>query len=882
MYEKNIDYLTIICITFLIFIVIFISKKIYPFGHNTLIYSDMYDQLTSYYYYLYDCIKGSSSIFINFSASSGINFFGIICYYLFSPFTFLILLSTRNKIYLFVSIIVVLKIVLCNITALYMLKKLFKNLNNYLCVFLALFYGFSIYSLNYYLISSWIDAMYMFPLIVVGLKKLFDANKPIMYIIALTLSLYFSFYITLMALIFIFVISIFYLKTYISKKDFAKQILSLGISTALSIGCSLFIIIPTYKQISISSRMNYGIESLINSKLGPIIDKTSLFLFGSILFVGIFLLLKNYKKHKKFLAMYIPSMVALLIPYIVEPVNKLLHFGSYASFPYRFGFITVIFMIIGAAYYFSNYEKKENKTTVSNKVISIILTIVATLVTLLITLYKYSSFQTAISNLTLSSHKLLIILLIVIFIICFIANLIIFIINKGFNKLSFILIFIISIVHIFGTTYIYVGIEDVQPKIKDVYGTLNNIAKDNNNNLYRYKNNTNYIINNSSNVTKMSTLDHFSSLTDGNNQKTLKKLGFSSYWTITYSSGGTLFSDILLGNKYIFNKGEDVYNYSLNKQYDNLSLYQYNDDISFGYLVNNNIKIDNYNNTFDLQNAIYKSISSDNENLFETIDNYTTHNIKITDDEYIINNIDNYIEFKVNVEGKKALYLELYKSIDNKENEKIFNLFDIYVNNKLIMGNYPNKDTNGVLNLGVYEKEEVVVKIILKDNCSLSVMKIGMLNLNKLDNFVKDNYLDYKIEFNNNKINININSKENKILFLPINYNESYSIINNGKKAEIIKLYDNYIGINLEKGDNEITLEFIPQYLKSSFSLSLSFIILTILLIKTNLYQNIINMKLFQKIAKFIYLGMYAVLILFIYLLPSLAFLISFINHITI
>ena len=108
--KKYRDYLMIMGITLTIFIIIFLSKHIYPFGNNSLIYGDMYDQLTSFYYYVYDCLKGSSSLLINFGASSGVNFFGIITYYLLSPFTLLVVLVERSKIYLFVSIIIVLKI----------------------------------------------------------------------------------------------------------------------------------------------------------------------------------------------------------------------------------------------------------------------------------------------------------------------------------------------------------------------------------------------------------------------------------------------------------------------------------------------------------------------------------------------------------------------------------------------------------------------------------------------------------------------------------------------------------------------------------------------------------------------------------------------------
>ena len=217
------DYLLAGGITFFIFIVIFLLKGIYPFGTNSLIYGDMYDKLTSSYYYLYDCIYNGQSFLINFTSSGGINFFGIFTSFLLNPFSLLILFVERNKIYLFVSIIVVLKLVLCNLTCCYMLKKIFKNMNSYLSVFLALLYGFSIYGLAYYQMSSWIDAMYMLPLIIVGLKNLFEFDKPFMYIVTLTLSLYFSFYLSLIVTICLFLVSIFYIHTYVDKEKHSKK-----------------------------------------------------------------------------------------------------------------------------------------------------------------------------------------------------------------------------------------------------------------------------------------------------------------------------------------------------------------------------------------------------------------------------------------------------------------------------------------------------------------------------------------------------------------------------------------------------------------------------------------------------------------------------------
>ena len=108
----------------LILLVLWIGKGIYPFASNTLIYGDMHDQITAFYYHFYDCFYGSSSLFIDFSTSGGVNFFGILAYYILSPFTFLLLLFKRENLYLAVSIIVALKMITASLTCLYSIRVL--------------------------------------------------------------------------------------------------------------------------------------------------------------------------------------------------------------------------------------------------------------------------------------------------------------------------------------------------------------------------------------------------------------------------------------------------------------------------------------------------------------------------------------------------------------------------------------------------------------------------------------------------------------------------------------------------------------------------------------------------------------------------------------
>ncbi len=862
MLKKYKEYIITILITLLILGLIFILKDIYPFGNNTLIFGDMYDQITAYYYYLYDALRGNESLLINFASSNGINFFGIIFYYLASPLSLLILLVERSKIHLFISIIIALKILLCNITCLYMLKNLFKNNNSLLSVCLALLYGFSAYSLNFYQITSWIDAMYMLPLIIIGLKKLFEEDNPKLYLIALTLSLFFSFYISFMIIIFIFLLSGIFLYNYYNKKEIPKKILSLGISTVLSLGISLLIVIPTYKQISISSRMISTLDTLINSKLGPLTDKIALFISGPIIFIAILLLLKDYKKHKKFLKFYIPSMILLLIPVVIEPVNKVLHFMSYASFPYRFGFITTLFMIIGAGYFFNNYKTPKIEINNLKKIISILITIVTITITIFLTKFKYIEFQDAIDSLTLSRNKILIIILLGMFILTSISSFIIILLNKNLNKLSLILISLLTITHITCNSYLYLGIDFIQKDTKYVYETLNEIEKDNINTIFRLKDETSTIINNSSNVTKIPSMDHFSSLTDGQTQKTLKLLGYSSYWTHTHSKGGTLFTDILLGNKYLLNTEKETDNYTFIKEYNNLYLHELNHNISFGYLIDKDIDITKYHNTFEIQNAIYNSITNDKD-LFEIIDNIKYKNIKIKDNNYTIidKNKDNYVEFDIKIDKERTIYLELYKSTDNMLNNDIYKLFNI-------------------INFGTYKDEKLNIKIEFLENCYLESLNIGLLNNKKLNNFTSNYQNNHELKFNENKINIKINSDKKQTLFIPISNNDSYKAYNNERETKINNIYNTYIGIELEKGENNITIEFIPSYLKICSIISILFIITSLIILRKNIYNKIINIKFLQKLSKYIYLTIYIGAIIVVYLLPILGFFLSFITYI--
>ena len=95
---------------------------------------------------------------------------------------------------------------------------------------------------------------------------------------------------------------------------------------------------------------------------------------------------------------------------------------------------------------------------------------------------------------------------------------------------------------------------------------------------------------------------------------TFQRLGYDSFWMDTESVGGNLFTDTILGNKYIVSV--DEYNspyYDLYKEYDYVKIYKYNKEMPVGYTLEktDNLEhvLDNIKNCFESSNIIYNYIT---------------------------------------------------------------------------------------------------------------------------------------------------------------------------------------------------------------------------------------------------------------------------------
>lgn len=171
------------------------------------------------------------------------------------------------------------------------------------------------------------------------------------------------------------------------------------------------------------------------------------------------------------------------------------------------------------------------------------------------------------------------------------------------------------------------------------------------------------------------------------------------------------------------------------------------------------------------------------------------------------------ISFKSDVEGDCYLYSDKWKMTNNDTGTGHVYFNDIYCEFKGVHSMY----THGVecvsINLGKVEKENV-------NNCKITFSENAIYDIDNLHIYVLDsNYVKQtnakrrtevfqNVKIDGNKICGDIVTDNDKFLFLSVPYSKGWRAIVNGEETEIIRADYGFSAIRLEKGKNEVLLEY--------------------------------------------------------------------------
>ena len=233
-----------------------------PFGEYLLAKYDGLSQYASFTINFKNVLLGKNSLFYSFGGSLGYNFYATSIYYMFNPTNILCLFATKNTITEYYTFLIFLRISLSAFTMCKYLKYKFKNQNNIFYIFFSICYALMGYNVCYFFNYMYFDNVMFFPILMIGLEKLINERKNILYIIMLTISILSNFYIGYMECIFCL---IYFIYNYINleKKD-KKIIKDFVISSLLSGFMCMITLIPEILELMQGKLEHFNIDFQTN------------------------------------------------------------------------------------------------------------------------------------------------------------------------------------------------------------------------------------------------------------------------------------------------------------------------------------------------------------------------------------------------------------------------------------------------------------------------------------------------------------------------------------------------------------------------------------------------------------------------------------------
>ena len=371
----------------------------YPYGENSVLVLDLNAQYVYYYDYMYDVIHNGESLFYSWSRNLSGEFFGIIGYYLASPFNLIVWLFPREMITDGLMYMILAKLGACGLTAALYLHK-GRGLSKNTAVIFAPMYALCAFSVVQTANPMWLDGVMALPLICWGVESLVKHNRFRLLTAALIYSFVTNFYIGFMTAIFTV---IYFIATFLENerydgdakpavKRFAGKTGLLALSGAAAALCSSFMLIPVYYSLQngkfdftvpdFSLTNNFELIDVFRKLFVNSYDTVRMegmpFIFcGSITLVlaGIYFFSRRIPLSRRLTSAGV--LAAIVLSMYVKPLDMLWHGGQVPNWlPYRYSFMISLILVVCAASMFEKLGKVKPRTVALSVLFFIFMVIV--------------------------------------------------------------------------------------------------------------------------------------------------------------------------------------------------------------------------------------------------------------------------------------------------------------------------------------------------------------------------------------------------------------------------------------------------------------------------------------------------------------------------
>ncbi|SEI69994.1 Uncharacterized membrane protein YfhO [Streptococcus sp. 45] len=831
--NNTIYYLTAFFLPFVILFLALLAENISFNGETTILASDGFHQYVIFAENLRNILHGSDSLFYTFTSGLGLNFYALISYYLgsfFSPFVyFFSLKSMPNAIYLFT----LLKVACMGLTSFYSLRQLYPKVLKPFTVILSSSYALMSFAISQIEINMWLDVFILLPLIILGLNRLLNQKKFILYYLTLTILFIQNYYFGYMVAIFL----VLYFLVQISKesrlKVIGRQFVDFTVVSILAGVSSCVMLLPTYLDLSTHGEKfstftewfteNSWFLDLFAKNFVGAYDTTK---FGSIpmIYVGIFPLILAIIfftiKSIKWQTRLAYSIVLLLIiaSFYLEPLD-LMWQGMHSPnmFLHRYSWAFSLMVILLAAKTLSRLKE----LTVKHYLIGIVPLGLGFLTTVLLKNH-YQFLEAPQIIITFS----------------FLAAYTIILISYAKQYLTFNLFISFTLLFtVFETSlntyyqitalnseWVFPSRQSYELNLTDTEKLIQKSQKLNTT-FYR----TEELLpqtGNDSMKYNYHGISQFSSIRNTTSSSTLDRLGFKSTGTnlnLRYQNN-TLLMDSLFAVKYNLSETDvNKFGFRYLDNSGNTSLYENQYASQLAILTNGLYKdIDFSVNTLDNQTNWMNNLTGLSEKYFTRVASQLSGGANLLNGRVTTSNdgqLNSHADYNLTVAPNTQLYISVPNiTFSNENSQKV----QITVNGKT--AEYTTDNAYTFFDLGYFEDSQTL-------HVTLSFPENNQVSFNQSNFYALDttsyqkameiiNRQKVKVTTNKNTVTATYKADKASSLLFTIPYDKGWTATQNGQKITLSKAQDGFMKVDVKSGKGKVVLTYLPTGFKEGVMLS--------------------------------------------------------------
>ena len=346
-----------------------------PFGQYSMLYSDMYHQYYPFFVAFRRSLRTGQSLLYNWSIGMGIDYLGLISYYLASPLNLLSVLVPEKLLLSYFSLLMPIKLGLAGLFFALMLRKLYGKNDFSITVFGGL-YALCAWALGYQWNVMWLDSFALLPLVVLGEIALLREKRFFLFTAALFFAVFSNYYVGFFVCVFVALVFVCYeICRFPGWKRAGLDLVRIALFSLLAIGMTAILELPALAALQTTQssvnqfpkgfRMNIATKNTLKGLLDamrqvagnmggglePNFKEGLPNLYcgvGTILLAWLFLMAKEVKLRDKVCCMVL--LLFFMLSFIIRQLDYIWHGFHFPNMiPYRFSFL-YSFVLLYMAY----------------------------------------------------------------------------------------------------------------------------------------------------------------------------------------------------------------------------------------------------------------------------------------------------------------------------------------------------------------------------------------------------------------------------------------------------------------------------------------------------------------------------------------------------